>query len=413
MKYMLSGLVKKLVSLSSFSLLSGLVCFSSVAENYQQPQVSSLNPSFLTTSQQKMKSDQILLTQRYNQSQKVALIIGNSNYRHGTKLRNAVNDAKDMARTLKKLNFEVILLTNADLRSMDQALDKFYQKLNQGAVGLFYYAGHGVQVNGENYLIPVDADLTTESEVNYESLPLGKLLGGMRDIDNDVNIIILDACRDNPFARSWTRSSGSKGLAPIQNSATGSFIAYATGPGNVAQDGQGRNGTFTESLLKHLNNANATVEEIFKKVRVDVAQKTSNAQVPWTTSSLIGDFYFSSNYQPQSTTKTPAPREHNQSNPSRNNTNNTPATTPPANTDLAINNRSNSPYQDLTGQALTPRKISILRSFLAGHRLKEAICGSSQHQVTITLDDRYVACAEGNSTYPSGSFSLSFPGELK
>ncbi len=251
----------------------------------------------INTSNQFFSSDNFLLSQ--NQPKRVALVVGNSEYQNGGNLRNPINDANDMASSLRNLGFEVILLTNADLRSMDQGLKQFYQKLTSGAIGLFYYAGHGVQVNGENYLIPVDADLTSASEVNYETLPLGKLLGTIEDAQNDVNIIILDACRDNPFARSWSRSNAiTKGLAPVYNSATGSFIAYATGPGNIAQDGTGKNGTFTEMLLKHIDNQNQNIEEVFKKVRVDVAQKTNNEQVPWTSSSLIGDFYFT----PQTTT---------------------------------------------------------------------------------------------------------------
>ena len=286
----MSNIIHKKFLASFLACLSGslLICLSADAQNPSSS--AKQNLTHLSTLTKTFSSQPFLLAQ--SQTQRVALVIGNSNYKNGSNLRNPVNDANDMAKVLKDLNFEVILLTNANLRSMDQGLERFYQKLQSGAVGLFYYAGHGVQVNGENYLVPVDADLVRESEVTYEAVPLGKLLGAIRDIENDVNIIILDACRDNPFARSWTRSSR-RGLAPVQNSATGSFIAYATGPGNTAQDGTGRNGTFTEALLKHLKNENQNIEEIFKRVRVDVAKKTNSEQVPWTTSSLIGDFYFS------------------------------------------------------------------------------------------------------------------------
>jgi hypothetical protein len=411
----LANFLSKLTVVSAASFLSGLFCFSSWAENSKQIQINSFDNFSGKTNGKEIKQKPILLTQRQDQRKRVALVIGNSNYQRGSKLRNAVNDANDIANNLRKLNFEVILLTDANLRKMDQALESFYQKLNRGSVGLFYYAGHGVQVNGENYLVPIDADLARESEVDYEAVPVGKLLGAMQDLENEVNIIILDACRDNPFARSWTRSSGGKGLAPIQNSVTGSFIAYATGPGNVAQDGNGRNGTFTSALLKHLTNPNQTLEEMFKKVRVEVAQATGNDQVPWTTSSLIGDFYFSSNSNSNSndqiTTPQPIvpPKKDSPSAQTRK-----PSVTPPTSQpsqDVAYN-KSNSPFQDLTGEALTPRTISILRSFLAGHKFKEAFCDSSQHKVTITLNDRYVACAEGNSTYPSGDFSFSV-GDLK
>lgn len=286
----MSNIIEQKILTSLCACLSGsaLICLSADAQNYS----SSIKPNLLQLSSltKTLDAQDFLLAQ--SQTKRVALVIGNSEYKNGSNLRNPVNDASDMAKVLQDLDFEVILLTNANLKSMDQGLEKFYRQLQKGAIGLFYYAGHGVQVNGENYLIPVDADLTRESEVNYETVPLGKVLGAIQDVENDVNIIILDACRDNPFARSWTRSSSSRGLAPVQNSATGSFIAYATGPGNTAQDGTGRNGTFTEALLKHLKNENQNIEEIFKRVRVDVAQKTKNEQVPWTTSSLIGDFYF-------------------------------------------------------------------------------------------------------------------------
>lgn len=346
-----------------------------------------------------------LISQRQTSTKRVALVIGNSDYQHGSKLRNAVNDANDIAKTLRELNFEVILLTNGNLRAMDQSLERFYRELQQGAVGLFYYAGHGIQVNGENYLIPIDARLNRQNEVNYETLPLGRLLGAMEESDNGINIVILDACRDNPFGRSWTRSSSNQGLAAIQNSATGTFIAYATGPGNVAQDGTGRNGTFTEALLRNLRNPNQNVEEIFKQVRIDVANKTKNAQVPWTTSSLIGDFYFVGNSNSQH-------KPQNNSNIQEQNAtvspplNNQPK--PPSET-IAMQNRSNSPFQDLTGAPLTPRKISLLRSFIAGYNFKETSCGSDRHEVTITLSNRYLICAQGNSKYPSGDFSLEIP----
>jgi hypothetical protein len=389
-----------IATISSLGLVFGISNFAFSSENPSILAKEKIRESFSV-------NQPYLISQRQTSTKRVALVVGNSDYQHGTKLRNAVNDANDIAKTLRELNFEVILLTNANLRSMDQSLERFYRELQQGAVGLFYYAGHGIQVNGENYLIPVDARLARESEVNYETLPLGKLLAVMEESGNGIKIVILDACRDNPFGRSWTRSSNNTGLAAIQNSATGTFIAYATGPGNVAQDGSGRNGTFTEALLKNLKNPNQNVEDMFKQVRIDVANKTKNAQVPWTTSSLIGDFYFSTSSQQttqnnnqnpniEEPSTTPSPSVHNQ--PSQ-----------PPTSNVAMQNRSNSSFQDLTGATLTPRKISLLRSFVAGYNLKETPCGSDRHQVTITLNERYVVCAEGNNQYPSGDFSLETP----
>ncbi len=222
---------------------------------------------------------------------RIALVIGNSNYREQGNLLNPVNDANDMDKALAELGFEVIKVVDGDRKAMDTALEKFAVELNQGGVGLFYYAGHGVQVNGENYLIPVDAVLNSEKDVNYEALPIGKIQNAMEEAGTDVNIIILDACRSNPFGRRWTRNTQNQGLAPIQ-ALTGSFIAFATAPGNSAEDGTGKNGTFTSHILKYIQTPNLSIEELFKKVRQGVSNETEKRQIPWDSSSLVGDFSF-------------------------------------------------------------------------------------------------------------------------
>jgi hypothetical protein len=233
------------------------------------------------------------------QQQRIALVIGNANYTVG-KLKTPLNDATDMANALKELGFEVILLKDSSKRQMDDALDQFTTRINQGYVGLFYYAGHGMQVEGENYLIPVNAQIKAEKDVEYESMPLGKILGRMEDAGNRINIVILDACRDNPFRKFWRSSS--RGLtAPVQ-AASGTLIAFATAPGKVASDGTGRNGLFTSYLLKYIKTPNMEVDLMMRKVRSDVAQNTNNYQVPWTSSSLIGEFAFN-----QKTETTPPP----------------------------------------------------------------------------------------------------------
>jgi cyclophilin family peptidyl-prolyl cis-trans isomerase len=233
------------------------------------------------------------------QQQRIALVIGNANYTVG-KLKTPLNDATDMANALKELGFEVILLKDSSKRQMDHALDQFTTRINQGYVGLFYYAGHGMQVEGENYLIPVNAHIKYEKDVEYESMPLGKILGRMEDAGNRINIVILDACRDNPFRKFWRSSS--RGLtAPVQ-AASGTLIAFATAPGKVASDGTGRNGLFTSYLLKYIKTPNMEVDLMMRKVRSDVAQNTNNYQVPWTSSSLIGEFAFN-----QKTETTPPP----------------------------------------------------------------------------------------------------------
>jgi len=222
--------------------------------------------------------------------QRQALVIGNSEYTHAGALRNPVNDAQAISDTLRQLDFEVMTLTNASQREMEQSIRDFGKNLQgRNGVGLFFYAGHGMQIDGENYLLPIDIDPVTEEDVRYDAVPLGRLLGQMRSSGNQMNLIVLDACRNNPFARSFRSSS--KGLAQVI-APTGSFISYATAPGQVAADGEGDNGLFTAKLLDHMKTPGLKLEDVFKQVRVDVQQESNNRQVPWDSSSLTGDFYF-------------------------------------------------------------------------------------------------------------------------
>jgi len=158
-------------------------------------------------------------------------------------------------------------------------------------VGLFYYAGHGIQVNNRNYLIPTNADIISESDVEYEALDAGRILGKMKDAGNNMNIVILDACRNNPFSRSFRTSV--RGLVKM-DAPTGSLIAYATSPGSLAADGDGKNGIYTKYLVQNLQKPNLKIEEVFKNVRLAVVKETANKQVPWESSSLMGTFYFTS-----------------------------------------------------------------------------------------------------------------------
>lgn len=226
--------------------------------------------------------------------QRTALVIGNGAYQEDP-LVNPVNDATDVAEAFRELGFEVILLQNQDLREMEAAIEVFSKKLRQGGVGIFYYAGHGVQVNGENYLVPLQAQLNRQKDVRYEAVPLGKVLDAMEDAETQVNIVIIDACRDNPFYRRWrsrNRGSGSvRGLAPVQ-SARGTLISFATAPGAFAEDGEGENSPFTFHLLQHIKTPNLPVELMFKQVRAGVVQATNNSQTPWEQSSLVGEFSF-------------------------------------------------------------------------------------------------------------------------
>ncbi len=225
-----------------------------------------------------------------NAAQNTALVIGNSNYKKSPRLENPVNDATDIAKNLKKLGFEVIAKYDLTRKQMRAEIREFGKKLkkNKGA-GIFFYAGHGSQVEGKNFLIPLGADIHSETEVSDEAVEADLILRTLDDAKNPLNIIVLDACRDNPFASSFRSSS--KGLASMQGG-TGMLIAYSTAPGQVAQDGVGRNSPYTEHLLKNMTKTGLPIEEVFKQVRVGVVDMTDGAQTPWETSSLTGNFYF-------------------------------------------------------------------------------------------------------------------------
>ncbi|MDP3425775.1 MAG: caspase family protein [Humidesulfovibrio sp.] len=216
-----------------------------------------------------------------------ALVIGNSAY--STKpLKNPANDAKDMARTLERLGFEVQLKTDVSLRDMEEAIRLFGERLKRGGVGLFYYAGHGVQVQGVNYLVPVNSKVSSESDAKFECVDAGRVLGKMEDAGNELNIVILDACRNNPFTRSFR--SADQGLARM-DAPTGSIVAYSTAPNSVASDGKGANGMYTKYLLQNITTPGIPIEEVFKRVRIGVMDETGKKQVPWESSSIAGYFY--------------------------------------------------------------------------------------------------------------------------
>jgi hypothetical protein len=221
---------------------------------------------------------------------RTALVIGNGDYQNAPHLTNPVNDAGDMSAMLRGLGFEVIGGTNLGGEQMKKFIRQFGEKLAQkGGVGLFYYAGHGLQSQGRNYLMPIEANLLREQTLEFDAVDVNRVLAEMDAAGNGFNVVILDACRNNPFARSWR--SGSDGLAQM-NAATGTFIAYATAPGRVAGDGRGRNGTYTAELLKQMKAPGLSIEETFKRVREGVMTATKNQQVPWESSSLVGSFYF-------------------------------------------------------------------------------------------------------------------------
>lgn len=221
--------------------------------------------------------------------QRTALVIGNAKYRRGA-LQNPVNDARAMASELRKAGFQVIAVEDAGLDRLQAAIDEFGRAIKPGGAALVFYAGHGMQVNGENYLIPVDADLKRETDMQAKTLNLAAILRKLEDSQSRVNVVILDACRDNPFARSW-RSAGRGGLASI-DAPTGTVIAFATAPGKTAEDGVGSNGLFTTHLLRQIKVPNQKIEDVLKNTRKGVAADSRNEQIPWDSSSLTGDFYF-------------------------------------------------------------------------------------------------------------------------
>ena len=221
-------------------------------------------------------------------AQRIALVIGNAAYKDAP-LTNPVNDAKAIAKALSDSGFTVILRENADQRGILGALRDFGDKLRAGGTGLFYYAGHGMQIKGRNYLIPVGASIEREDEVAYSAVDAQAVLDKMEAAGNGANIMILDACRNNPFTRS-TRS-GQAGLAQM-DAPVGTLVAFATSPGAVASDGAGSNGLYTQHLLDAMRKEGSKVEDVFKQVRANVRRDSQGKQVPWEATSLEGDFYF-------------------------------------------------------------------------------------------------------------------------
>lgn len=223
---------------------------------------------------------------------RLALVIGNSDYTTAP-LPNPVNDAVLMTSTLEDLGFTVKSYTDLDRRNLQRAVVDFGKTLEtagEGAVALIYYAGHGVQIDGENYLIPVDAQISDPLDVKIEGIRASTVLETLNRYDDGLNIVVLDACRDNPFESSTRSSAG--GLARM-DAPTGTLVAFSTAPGRVAEDGRGGNSPYTKALAKSMRIPGLKVEDVFKRVRVEVLERTNRRQVPWESSSLVGDFYFS------------------------------------------------------------------------------------------------------------------------
>jgi len=232
---------------------------------------------------------------------KAALVIGNGAYRIGV-LKNPVNDAQAVAASLRALGFEVVLRENASLRDMIEAFRQFSVAARTADVRVVFYAGHGLQVKGRNYLLPVDTEIRAEDEVPAKSADLNELLDRLGAMQHGINIVILDACRNNPFSgaeilgpdgrRLKFRGATPSGLAPVE-APLGSMVAFSTAPGGVALDNPNeKNSLYTKHLLGFMQSPGLPVEMLFKQVRLSVARETGRVQVPWESSSLTGDFCF-------------------------------------------------------------------------------------------------------------------------
>ncbi|MRV70864.1 hypothetical protein GJ700_03910 [Duganella sp. FT92W] len=229
--------------------------------------------------------------------QRLALVIGNAAYK-SSPLINPLNDARAMAIKLQQLGFTVIKRENATMEEMMSAVREFGNQLKNGGVGLFYYAGHGIQAKGVNYLVPVDANIAREDELATRAYNANEVLEKMDTAKNRINLVVLDACRDNPFARSFR--SGSRGLAGMDSTPKGTLVAYATSPGSTASDGSGANGLYTAQLLAAMAEPGMKVEDVFKRVREGVQAESDGKQTPWEMSSITGNFYFNPTAEQQS-----------------------------------------------------------------------------------------------------------------
>lgn len=247
------------------------------------------------------------MSQTAEAAKRVALVLGNSAYAHAPPLPNPVNDANEIAAKLQAMDFTVSLAVDATKAETDVILREFANALEGADVAIFFYAGHGLQVAGQNYLVPIDAKLAKERDLEFEAVRLDFVLKQMElGREDKTNVVFLDACRDNPLSRSLARTMGTrsasigKGLAQV-DAGVGTFIAYSTQPGNVALDGSGKNSPFTAALVQRMTEPGKNLTSVMIDVRKDVIAATQGQQVPWDHSSLTGDFFFDPNAKPADT----------------------------------------------------------------------------------------------------------------
>ena len=243
----------------------------------------------------------VLMLPVYGSCARYALVIGNSDYKYDA-LRNPVNDAKAMSNVLDDVEFDVTLVKNGDKREMERAIQRFSSKLSKRDEALFFYAGHAIQVNNENYLLPLGVSADEDVKVDDSFTKVTDVINEMQK--SNMSIVILDACRTNPYNNYYmqdngvlTRSSRGIGTRPIAGLAStkramGTLVAYSTDIGNVAYDGNGENSIFTTNLVKYMRMPGLPLENVFKSVLVAVAKATNKKQIPWVDTSMIGEFYF-------------------------------------------------------------------------------------------------------------------------
>ena len=235
----------------------------------------------------------LFVTFNSGQEKRIALVVGNSNYKAEQPLKNPKNDATDITEKLRSLGFEVITGIDVNRNGFNDIINEFGKKARSYDVALFFYAGHGMQNKGVNYLIPIDAILKEENEIEDKCIDANKVIRTLEEANCKANILILDACRNNAFERSWHRGVAGGGLAAMSGP-IGTFIAYSTSPGKVAKDGNigDRNSPYTKALLHQLDVPNLSLAQFFENVLIEVDNATNHSQQPWTTSSFAGSFIF-------------------------------------------------------------------------------------------------------------------------
>jgi hypothetical protein len=243
----------------------------------------------------------LALAQAQAPEPRTALVVGNADYSFGA-LTNPINDAEAVAKSLEVAGFEVTLRTDADQAAMQAAIASFGDELKQrGGVGLFYFAGHGVQLSGENYLLPVGGHIRGENDIKTGAVTATEIVDAMASARNGLNIVVLDACRNNPINKGATR-----GLSRIDSNRS-LFVSYSTSPGAVALDGEGGNSPYTKYLATSISTPNLNIEETFKRTLKGVYQETKGEQTPWISSTFFGDFVFRPNGAAVSQPEVPSP----------------------------------------------------------------------------------------------------------